>query len=200
MHIWSEETGETGGQNGLGAFHRLELGYGDFLKWLIKPPETISHPLQASVNRYHPSLIRDMAEHRKSEIEEGERTEYGIPAIDDFAGFVYFKLSKELLDALVFVDGAYQSAIILRRYWPEEFEGIRPKADEEGYESVMFHLLDIKRSLSNEQYMDLLKQKIPLFPPEVHEMRMRTLEDTLKVLNALYDATMAYCRERGYLG
>ena len=40
-----------------------------------------------------------------------------------------------------------------------------------------------------------LRKKIPLFPPEVHELRMRTLEDTLKILNALHDA-MIYCKER----
>lgn len=188
----------TGGAS-LRYFHRLDACYREFLEWL----DTVSEwPISPGIFD-HVNAIIDLISYRKHERERGEMSEYFISRAERYENekfklFVYRYLGEELLDAVATLEkeDADEWAILLPAYCPEEFQDL-PSADD----SIKFfeEIAAIQGAIGRDNFLELLKEKIPQFAPEVHEVRMRKLEDALRILNALYEATVEYCKQAGYL-
>ncbi|GEM_PF-6752001 len=111
--------------------------------------------------------------------------------INPFNHFLYANLGEDVLDMLVFYleDRGIRHdelPLVLPVYLPEVAK-IYEQVREEDTAKAFWNF--------RSDYDEEIQQKIPIFPPEVHNLRMRVLTDTLQIMNRIYKTTNAYVQK-----
>lgn len=163
----------------------FESAYEDFVRWLVKPDPALSFSgnpgekpgffddiCAPNIFRYHyNSLVRlDQDNHHP----------------DYLYTYISSKIGPEIWNLFNSLNDNWRAtpAHVSEIYWPE-LKGQWP--------------VFIVRRMGEEEFRKVLKEKVPLFPPELHEFRMQVLEDTARILNAFYPPALEYCTMHNFI-
>ncbi len=157
----------------------FESAYKDFLSWLIRPDGVLSQE-GSQGEKPHPMddirAPRIFKHHPNSFFREFYRTDHNP---DYLLSYIAIKAGEEIVGLLC---GLMDEVKVTRRhaayiYWPE---------------LEKLWICDLIDRMGEDEFRKALLKRVPQYPPELHDSRMRVLEDTLKILNAFYPPAREY--------
>ncbi len=181
----------------------LEKGYIQFLGWFGEPGKNVYPDINGAGSKswphlavsppgvcyYHPNSLRgvqhlsrrhDPADELSSRLTEGFSKN---PAIKRAAEIIMGKGLAGSLDFILDMQG--ELALTIPVYWPDI---TRSQREVPGSHWAYLALSLSYKTIGVEETTRILREKVPLFPPLVHERRMRTIDAGLEVLEALLES------------
>ena len=205
-------------------FQEFEDNYKRFINFLVRESERAWAP---KVLGGHLNFIKDLAFYRrcinKKEYNKKDRIIFfydnlgenlldklvSLLKIDDEALRLLPKYYSEEFANITNLKRRYlerckkeEREMLMRQKLPEEYINSHLKTYQPIHiDDVVFvmgsRIYQLDNEIGQKNLEKLLKQKIPHFPQEVHEQRLQQLNDSLIILDKLYNTSLEYVKEKG---